>query len=83
MEAEGTVEIKFKTKDLVKTMARLDKQYINLQETLKKPGLSPDERQKLETELKERETLLAPIYHQVSHAHLVPPTLCLFSIDCS
>uniref|UniRef100_A0A1X7VP53 Uncharacterized protein n=1 Tax=Amphimedon queenslandica TaxID=400682 RepID=A0A1X7VP53_AMPQE len=66
LEAEGTVEIKFKTKDLVKTMARLDKRYIALQETLKKPGLSPEERQKLETELKERETLLAPIYHQIA-----------------
>lgn len=63
------MEIKFRLKDLVKTMSRLDGRYIAIQESLKKPGLSPDERQKLESELKERQELLAPIYHQVGHAH--------------
>ncbi|KAG9333638.1 hypothetical protein JZ751_010789 [Albula glossodonta] len=53
LEPEGTVEIKFRKKDLVKTMRRT-------------PELSPSERKELETKLKEREEFLLPIYHQVA-----------------
>ena len=38
LEPEGTVEIKYRKKDLVKTMARLDKQYSDLLTKLKSPG---------------------------------------------
>ena len=38
LEPEGTVEIKFKAKDLVRTMARLDSTYSELQGRLKSPG---------------------------------------------
>ena len=38
LEPEGTVEIKYRKKDLVKTMARLDKQYSELLGKLKQPG---------------------------------------------
>lgn len=38
LEPEGTVEIKYRKKDLVKTMARLDKQYSELLAKLKTPG---------------------------------------------
>lgn len=46
-------------------MSRLDSRCIAIHESLKKPGLSPEEREKLEKELDDRQTLLAPIYHQV------------------
>ena len=65
LEPEGTVEIKFRMKELVKSMARLDSKYISIQESLSKPGLTPEEREKLNDKSREREVQLAPIYHQV------------------
>lgn len=66
LEPEGTVEIKFRKKDLVKTMRRVDPVYIRLAERLGTPELSPAERKELENKLKEREEFLIPIYHQVA-----------------
>uniref|UniRef100_A0A674KBB7 acetyl-CoA carboxylase n=1 Tax=Terrapene triunguis TaxID=2587831 RepID=A0A674KBB7_9SAUR len=66
LEAEGTVEIKFRRKDLVKTMRRVDPIYSRLAERLGTPELGPAERKELETKLKEREEFLIPIYHQVA-----------------
>ncbi|XP_078081038.1 acetyl-CoA carboxylase 1 [Mustelus asterias] len=66
LEPEGTVEIKFRKKDLVKTMRRVDPVYMSLAERLGTPELSPGERKELETKLKEREEFLLPIYHQVA-----------------
>ncbi|XP_044849702.1 acetyl-CoA carboxylase 1 isoform X3 [Mauremys mutica] len=66
LEPEGTVEIKFRRKDLVKTMRRVDPVYSRLAERLGTPELSPAERKELETKLKEREEFLIPIYHQVA-----------------
>uniref|UniRef100_A0A3Q3ABR9 acetyl-CoA carboxylase n=1 Tax=Kryptolebias marmoratus TaxID=37003 RepID=A0A3Q3ABR9_KRYMA len=66
LEPEGTVEIKFRKKDLVKTMRRIDPIYMALAEKLGTPELSPTDRKELETKLKEREEFLLPIYHQVA-----------------
>ncbi|XP_074869913.1 acetyl-CoA carboxylase 1 [Carettochelys insculpta] len=66
LEPEGTVEIKFRKKDLVKTMRRVDPIYSRLAERLGTPELSPSERKELETKLKEREEFLIPIYHQIA-----------------
>ncbi|XP_037603973.1 acetyl-CoA carboxylase 1 isoform X5 [Sebastes umbrosus] len=66
LEPEGTVEIKFRRKDLVKTMRRVDPIYTGLSERLGTPELSPPDRKELETKLKEREEFLLPIYHQVA-----------------
>uniref|UniRef100_H9G678 Acetyl-CoA carboxylase alpha n=2 Tax=Anolis carolinensis TaxID=28377 RepID=H9G678_ANOCA len=66
LEPEGTVEIKFRKKDLVKTMRRVDPIYVRLAERLGTPELSPAERKDLEGKLKEREEFLIPIYHQVA-----------------
>ncbi|XP_061154933.1 acetyl-CoA carboxylase 1 isoform X2 [Syngnathus typhle] len=66
LEPEGTVEIKFRRKDLVKTMRRVDPIYMSLAESLGTPELSPPDRKELETKLKEREEFLLPIYHQVA-----------------
>ncbi|KAK6168611.1 hypothetical protein SNE40_019808 [Patella caerulea] len=66
LEPEGTVEIKFRRKDLEKTIRRLDNKCKNLIEQLNCPDLSKDERNKLQKDLKEREDNLLPIYHTVA-----------------
>ena len=38
LEPEGTVEIKYRQKDTVKTMARLDTKYAELQSKINSPG---------------------------------------------
>ncbi|AWP07055.1 putative acetyl-CoA carboxylase-like [Scophthalmus maximus] len=66
LEAEGTVEIKFRRKDLLKTMRRLDSVYSSLVEKLASPELSQKQCRELESKLKAREEFLLPIYHQVA-----------------
>ncbi|KAL7392461.1 hypothetical protein ABVT39_025157 [Epinephelus coioides] len=66
LEAEGTVEIKFRRKDLLKVMKRLDSVYASLVEQLASPELSDKQCKELESKLKAREEFLAPIYHQVA-----------------
>ncbi|XP_056601991.1 acetyl-CoA carboxylase isoform X2 [Triplophysa dalaica] len=66
LEAEGTVEIKFRKKDLLKSMGRIDAVYSSLAEQLGKPELSAQGRKDLEAKLKAREEFLLPIYHQVA-----------------
>ncbi|XP_078141493.1 acetyl-CoA carboxylase 2 isoform X1 [Centroberyx gerrardi] len=66
LEAEGTVEIKFRRKDLLKTMRRLDSVYASLAEQLGTPELPDKRRKELETKLRAREEFLLPIYHQVA-----------------
>ena len=46
-------------------MERLDQTYQQLLEKVKLPGLSIEERKLTEVKIKEREELLAPMYHQV------------------
>uniref|UniRef100_A0A672JIW7 acetyl-CoA carboxylase n=1 Tax=Salarias fasciatus TaxID=181472 RepID=A0A672JIW7_SALFA len=65
LEPEGTVEIKFRRKDLLKTMRRLDSVYAGLVEQLGKE-LSEKQCRELELKLKAREEFLQPIYHQVA-----------------
>uniref|UniRef100_A0A8C4UAA5 acetyl-CoA carboxylase n=1 Tax=Falco tinnunculus TaxID=100819 RepID=A0A8C4UAA5_FALTI len=66
LEPGGTVEIKFRKKDLVKTMRRIDTVYGKLVEQLGTPELSEAQRRELEQQLKAREELLLPIYYQVA-----------------
>ncbi|XP_049645344.1 acetyl-CoA carboxylase 2 [Suncus etruscus] len=66
LEPEGTVEIKFRQKDLTKAMKRIDPVYKKLVEKLGAPDLSDKEMKELEAQLKEREEQLLPIYHQVA-----------------
>eukprot|EP00066_Takifugu_rubripes_P024799 XP_011614065.1 PREDICTED: acetyl-CoA carboxylase 2 isoform X2 [Takifugu rubripes] len=66
LEAEGTVEIKYRRKDLLKTMRRLDSVYAGLAEQLASPDLPDKECRELESKLKAREEFLLPIYHQVA-----------------
>ncbi|GCB65673.1 hypothetical protein scyTo_0007767 [Scyliorhinus torazame] len=66
LEPEGTVEIKFRRKDLVKTMRRIDTVCSGLADQLGFPELSEKARKELEAKLKAREEFLFPIYHQVA-----------------
>ncbi|XP_038146021.1 acetyl-CoA carboxylase isoform X2 [Cyprinodon tularosa] len=66
LEAEGTVEIKFRRKDLLKAMRRLDSVYAGLVEQLSSLDWSDKEIKELEEKLKAREEFLLPIYHQVA-----------------
>ncbi|CAL8348024.1 unnamed protein product [Lota lota] len=66
LEPEGTVEIKFRRKELLKTMKRLDTIYASLSDQLGAPDLPDKERKALETQLRAREEFLLPIYHQVA-----------------
>uniref|UniRef100_A0A8C0ALK5 Acetyl-CoA carboxylase 1 n=1 Tax=Bos mutus grunniens TaxID=30521 RepID=A0A8C0ALK5_BOSMU len=65
LEPEGTVEIKYRKKDLVKTIRRLDPISKKLVEQLGE-WLSDMDRKELEGQLKAREDLLLPMYHQVA-----------------
>uniref|UniRef100_A0A8W8JLG3 Acetyl-coenzyme A carboxylase carboxyl transferase subunit beta domain-containing protein n=1 Tax=Magallana gigas TaxID=29159 RepID=A0A8W8JLG3_MAGGI len=61
LEPEGTVEIKFRRKDLEKTMQRLDKTCIHIVEKLTNPQLNPDKKEAITI----RQEKLLPIYLQV------------------
>ncbi|XP_028408241.1 acetyl-CoA carboxylase-like isoform X2 [Dendronephthya gigantea] len=66
LEPAGAVEIKFRRKDLVKAMRRLDDTYSKLMHTLAAPDLSIKDRKTVEKQLKEREEILLPVYQQVA-----------------
>lgn len=66
LEPEGVVEVKFKLKDLLKTMARIDPVIQELREKLSKPDMTLAEKRALELQLNQREELLAPMYRQIA-----------------
>jgi len=67
LEAEGIVEIKFRSKDLVKAMHRMDDTLIELRaQLLAAADGKPEAKAAIEKKIKERELLLQPIYHQVA-----------------
>ncbi|XP_074643040.1 acetyl-CoA carboxylase-like isoform X2 [Tubulanus polymorphus] len=66
LEPQGTVEIKFRAKDLIKTMRRIDPSYSELADNLSSPEISKTEREKLEAKIHQRQEQLMPIYHQVA-----------------
>lgn len=66
LEPEGVVEVKFKLKDLLKTMARIDPIVQSIREKLLKPDITSAEKRNLEQQLVQREEVLAPMYRQVA-----------------
>ncbi|CAN7995548.1 unnamed protein product [Ixodes hexagonus] len=64
LEPEGTVEIRFRKKDLVKAMHRVDGPCRDLLARL--GTVEASEKATLEAELRKRETQLLPMYHQVA-----------------
>ena len=66
MEPEGTVEIKYRKRDLQKTMRRIDDTCKQIVEKMNNPQMDRAEHAKLEEELKQREDRLMPMYHQIA-----------------
>ncbi|XP_029649542.1 acetyl-CoA carboxylase-like isoform X2 [Octopus sinensis] len=66
LEPQGTVEIKFRRKDLVKAIRRIDPQCAKLVEQLNCPTLTKEEKNHLELDLSNSENELMSIYQQVA-----------------
>lgn len=66
LEPEAIVEIKYRAKDIRKTMERLDPGMRSLVERLSEPGLATQDRLVVEQEMRRREEKLAGVYHQVA-----------------
>lgn len=71
LEPEGTVEIKFKMKDLVKSMSRLDPTIHNWNKALVEPDLPAEQQAEIRKKIKERQDILLPMYHQVKLVILI------------
>ncbi|XP_076277454.1 acetyl-CoA carboxylase isoform X2 [Lasioglossum baleicum] len=65
LEPEGIVEIKFRSKDLIKTMHRVDSVIIKLKEKLSNAD-TPEARTEIESQISKREQDLEPMYRQVA-----------------
>ena len=74
MEPEGLVEIKFRQKDLVKAMARLDPNLKDMRVKLSN-DISDEERAEIEEKIISREKYRTAMYHQeaVHFADLLDP----------
>uniref|UniRef100_T1GP39 Uncharacterized protein n=1 Tax=Megaselia scalaris TaxID=36166 RepID=T1GP39_MEGSC len=66
LEPEGTVEIKYKDKDLVLTIHRLDGQVVEMENKLKSGILSATEAKELDGKMKKRVKDLLPTYRNVA-----------------
>ncbi|XP_014612049.1 PREDICTED: acetyl-CoA carboxylase isoform X3 [Polistes canadensis] len=65
LEATGIVEIKFRNKDIIKSMHRTDSVIQKLKENLT-TSTSAEEKIELESQIRKREKSLIPIYQQVA-----------------
>jgi len=65
LEANGTAAVKYRTKDLISTMHRLDDTIKNLDSKLS-IAVKSSEKQSLLDSIKERETMLLPVYAQIA-----------------
>jgi acetyl-CoA carboxylase/biotin carboxylase 1 len=66
LEPSGTVEIKFRDRDVAQAMRRLDPKLRALLAALADPALPPAEAARLRAEVEARERQLAPTYHQIA-----------------
>lgn len=66
LEPEGTVEIRFRAKDLARAMHRCDPVCKKILSDLANVGQDLDAKRVLETQLKERESQLMGMYHQTA-----------------
>lgn len=66
LEPSGTCEIKFKMKDLVRTMKRLDPKYGELSTLIASPETSQSDKLKLEKKLQDREREILPVYQKIA-----------------
>ena len=65
LEANGTATVKYREKDLLKTMNRIDDKLKELQKKMKK-AIKDDDRKALAAEITKREKALLPVYQQVA-----------------
>jgi acetyl-CoA carboxylase/biotin carboxylase 1 len=66
LEANGLASVKYRTKDLLKTMHRLDEKLIDLNKQLAAGGISETEVARIQQSIKSRECALLPVYEQIS-----------------
>eukprot|EP01135_Chromosphaera_perkinsii_P003334 Nk52_evm34s240 gene=Nk52_evmTU34s240 len=66
LEPEGTVEIKFRKRDILKVIERTDVECMNILEDLKDTKKTPSEIKTLQDKLRKREEDLLSVYHQVA-----------------
>lgn len=66
LEPEGIVEIKFRQKDIVKAMYRVDTVLKQCKNQLSNLDISPEEKTSIEKTMADREKYLTPMYHQVA-----------------
>lgn len=65
LEANGVASVKYRTKDLIKTMHRLDDKLV--EQDAKLAGAASDvERQEIQASISSRERALLPVYEQIS-----------------
>jgi acetyl-CoA carboxylase/biotin carboxylase 1 len=65
LEANGAATVKYRTKDIIATMHRLDEKLIALDKELEE-RVCEIEREEISTKIKEREQALLPVYEQIS-----------------
>jgi len=66
LEPEGIVGIKFRKDKQLETMARLDTTYGDLKRRSLQKDLTPEQQTEIKNKMTERETLLLPVYLQIS-----------------
>jgi acetyl-CoA carboxylase/biotin carboxylase 1 len=66
LEANGAASVKYRTKDLIITMHRLDEKLVALENRMAQNGLSDAEKASIKREVLDRERSLLPVYEQIS-----------------
>ena len=66
LEANGAASVKYRTKDLITTMHRLDDKLIELDTKLGAEGLNESDKAAIKAEIAARESALLPVYEQIS-----------------
>jgi len=66
LEPEGIVNLKYRRDRQLETMARLDAPYADLKAQLAEKPLSPERQSEIKLKMTERESLLLPVYSQIS-----------------
>lgn len=66
LEPEGLVEIKYRARDLIKNMNRLDAECKQLWAAISDPNATTAAKADLEQQLNKRHRQLLPVYHQVA-----------------
>lgn len=66
LEANGAASVKYRTKDLITTMHRLDETLQSLVAKLQVEGLSKEDTESIQEAIESRERALLPVYEQIS-----------------